>query len=250
VRQDTDTHSLERVRSALDDLGWVDDGEKNYFDQQYGRYAFTLRYLSTMVRPGQCLLDVGSHVLHLGMALSDLGYQVCGTDVDLFVAHPRNKPRQERFGIRDVRACDLSKDALPYEDSTFDVVNFAETLEHLNFNPLPVFKELHRVLKPQGILLVTTPNALRIGSRLRFLRGQNVFADLENLCFGDPYSAHYREYTLAEVAQLLKWTDFVVSLQQVRYFHRERGIRERVRCAIEVLVPTVAGNLFLVGSKY
>jgi SAM-dependent methyltransferase len=243
------TAILNNVRASLDEVGWVDEGEKTYFDQQRGRYEFMLRYLSEQVVSGQLLLDVGSHVLHFGMAASALGYQVWGTDVELFVRHPMNKPRRERYGICEVRVCDLSRDVLPYEDQTFDVVNFSETLEHLNFNPLPVVKELYRVLKPGGIVLITTPNALRLGSRIRLLMGHNIFADLKNLCWGDPYSAHYREYSLSEVAKLLQWGGFGVIVQQAKYMYPEIGMRKVLKTVIAKLIPSLVGNLFVVGAR-
>lgn len=48
---------------------------------------------------------------------------------------------------------------LPYEDGTFDLINCMEVIEHI---PAAeggrVIHELHRVLKPGGVLLISTPN--------------------------------------------------------------------------------------------
>jgi SAM-dependent methyltransferase len=44
----------------------------------------------------------------------------------------------------------------PFPDASFDVVWCSEVLEHL-FSPLFVLEQVHRVLKPGGILLATTP---------------------------------------------------------------------------------------------
>ncbi|HKA30153.1 MAG TPA: methyltransferase domain-containing protein, partial [Candidatus Binatia bacterium] len=63
----------------------------------------------------------------------------------------------------------VEKDEFPYPDGTFDVVMFAEMIEHLAVNPVWALSEIHRVLKPGGHLIVTTPNALsieRVGSVL------------------------------------------------------------------------------------
>lgn len=240
---------LDDVHAEINQIGWVDEGEKVYFTEQRGRYEFMLRYLEEGIIPGHALLDVGSHVLHFSMAASSLGYLVSGTDVGLFAGLVSNKLRQERYGISEVRECDLSKDTLPYSDQSFDVVNFSETLEHLNFNPLPVVKELHRVLKPGGRVLITTPNALRLGNRVRFLMGHNVFADLNNLCWGDPYSAHYREYSLDEVVQLLEWGGFTILIKKTCYLYPETGIRRLLKETINFFFPSLPGNLFVVGIK-
>lgn len=46
---------------------------------------------------------------------------------------------------------------LQYGDGTFDAVICCEVVEHL-LDPLPVLKEIFRVLKPGGTAVITTPN--------------------------------------------------------------------------------------------
>ena len=63
---------------------------------------------------------------------------------------------------------DLDNEPLPYAESSFDLVTCVETIEHLeNFRAL--FREIYRILKPGGTLILTTPNILNLRSRLRFL---------------------------------------------------------------------------------
>lgn len=47
---------------------------------------------------------------------------------------------------------------LPFTSNNFDTVVSLALIEHLH-NPTKVIKDMHRVLKPDGILLITTPNA-------------------------------------------------------------------------------------------
>jgi SAM-dependent methyltransferase len=138
---------------------------------------------------------------------------------------------------------------LPYEDAFCDVLKFSECLEHLNFNPLPVIKELHRVLKPGGLVIVTTPNAIRIGKRVSFLMGHNVFADLETLCKGDIHSVHFREYSLDELCRLLEWGGFRTIKRSARYLYPAAGVRRLAKKMIETGMPSLAGTLFVVGQK-
>lgn len=56
---------------------------------------------------------------------------------------------------------------LPYDDASFDTVLLVEVIEHLE-NHRIALSELARVLKPGGVLLLTTPNIMRLTSRFHF----------------------------------------------------------------------------------
>jgi len=57
---------------------------------------------------------------------------------------------------------------LPYKDGSFDYVLCIETFEHLT-NPGNCLCEFYRILKPQGMLILSTPNISSLISRLIFL---------------------------------------------------------------------------------
>jgi 2-polyprenyl-3-methyl-5-hydroxy-6-metoxy-1,4-benzoquinol methylase len=59
----------------------------------------------------------------------------------------------------DFRQADLDRDPLPVADGTADVVAAVETIEHLE-NPRAFCRELVRIARPRGWVLVTTPNQL------------------------------------------------------------------------------------------
>lgn len=54
----------------------------------------------------------------------------------------------------------LNKFPYPFEDNTFDYIEARHVLEHLE-KPFNVMKELHRILKPGGELLVKVPHFSR-----------------------------------------------------------------------------------------
>jgi ubiquinone/menaquinone biosynthesis C-methylase UbiE len=57
---------------------------------------------------------------------------------------------------------------LPFKDATFDGVNLVEVIEHVEHQP-QLIREIGRVLKPSGVVVISTPNVLNMFSRLRFL---------------------------------------------------------------------------------
>ena len=63
---------------------------------------------------------------------------------------------------------------LPVRDGVFDAIISTEVIEHLE-NPRAVFREFHRLLRPGGRLLLTTPNQESIRSLAALiLRGHFV----------------------------------------------------------------------------
>jgi SAM-dependent methyltransferase len=58
--------------------------------------------------------------------------------------------------------------ALPYPDDSFDAVVSIEVIEHVE-NQFAFMRELTRIAKPGGGVIVTTPNTLNVNSRLRTL---------------------------------------------------------------------------------
>lgn len=57
---------------------------------------------------------------------------------------------------------------LPYADNSFDYVVSVEGIEHFE-SPWRFIKEICRVLKPGGTMLISTPNTLSVNARLKYL---------------------------------------------------------------------------------
>jgi hypothetical protein len=114
-------------------------------------------------------------------------------------------------------------DPFPYSDGSFDLVLCCEILEHLPSDPVRMLAEIHRVLRPGGALLLTTPNAVRAENVERIVRGDNVY---EHLSGYGAYGRHNREYTLEELAALLGALGFVVEHASTRdtYYQPSRRL--------------------------
>jgi 2-polyprenyl-3-methyl-5-hydroxy-6-metoxy-1,4-benzoquinol methylase len=68
-------------------------------------------------------------------------------------------------------------------------------------------KEIKRVLKPNGILILTTPNVSRLENVSKMISGENIYDPYSG--YG-PYGRHNREYNRHELNLLLNHLGFTV----------------------------------------
>ncbi|MEV4416673.1 class I SAM-dependent methyltransferase [Catellatospora sp. NPDC049609] len=102
---------------------------------------------------------------------------------------------------------------LPFATGSLAGVVMGELIEHVVMPPA-VLRELHRVLKPGGALVVTTPNLATLQDRLRFLAGRSPRqVDCEH-----PYlHLHIRPFTASSLRRLLGNRGFTVTALRSNY---------------------------------
>ena len=105
------------------------------------------------------ILDLGCGDGDYSIALKEQGFDVMAGDID--------KERFRYAGQIPFEYCDITK-TLPFKNSTFDYLLLMEVVEHLR-NPYDVLKEINRIIKSGGSLILSTPNILNLKSRFRFL---------------------------------------------------------------------------------
>jgi 2-polyprenyl-3-methyl-5-hydroxy-6-metoxy-1,4-benzoquinol methylase len=143
-------------------------GVRWYLDisKQWGVHV--LRELSGLT-PGR-LLDVGAYYGLISGVAHRLGWAVAAVDNIPLPAY--SSLRIPERGVESAE-CNACTDPLPFPERSFDVVLLTEVLEHLTYSPLPLFREVHRVLRPGGLLFITTPNPAGLGKLIRLVLGQN-----------------------------------------------------------------------------
>ena len=133
--------------------------------------------------------------------------------------------------------CNLDEGYIPFEDVCFDVVIFSEVLEHLFIPPTEILKEIRRVLRERGKLILSVPNLAALYQRIRLLFGVSPLpnADLQMSRFSH---GHIHEYTMKEIASLLRTSGFtIVCAKYVRaYGAKGTGISRLMREVYDPLV--------------
>jgi 2-polyprenyl-3-methyl-5-hydroxy-6-metoxy-1,4-benzoquinol methylase len=104
------------------------------------------------------VLDLGAGHGAFTKRLYDLGYNIEACDLFPEIFH-FDKIKCEKVNITS---------DFPYEDACFDLVIAVEVSEHILDHEV-FFKEINRILKPGGELMLSTPNILSLKSRMVFL---------------------------------------------------------------------------------
>lgn len=205
--------------SPIDLLGLGEgDGEFVYLTNLAESYARTAGDVDKHLRPsrpGGRVLEIGSYLGVVSRSLKELGYDVHACDHPSYHASASLRAMYERSGIP-FSAVDLSTAEFPFEGEQFDAVIICEVIEHLNFNPLPVIRQINRVLKKGGIIYIGMPNHSSLQNRLRLLRGKSIHNPISDLLLQlDSRSnmfvgLHWREYTAAETCEMVEGLGFTV----------------------------------------
>jgi methionine biosynthesis protein MetW len=73
---------------------------------------------------------------------------------------------------------DMNRDLLPFPSAHFDAITMLAVLEHV-FDPVAAIREVHRVLRPGGTLIIDVPNVGSFSNRLRILAGRIPVTSLD-----------------------------------------------------------------------
>lgn len=179
--------------------------EETYFSVHAVRYRYTIEAVQRLARGERLtILDIGCFPYHICAILKRLGHTVFGIS-----------SMHEPVEKKNVAVLNVEKEKFSYKDSSFDLVLFNEVLEHLSQSPVLALLEMRRVLKKDGLLMVTTPNITRSINRVKSLFGYSTMYPIdvffeENGRGNEIHHRHNREYTLAELCQLLTKTSWQI----------------------------------------
>lgn len=121
--------------------------------------------LEMMPENSSKILDVGCNNGFLSQYFKKLGKNVIGIELNEELATEARK-RIDEVIIQDI------EETWKIESNTIDVVHMGFILEHV-FDYHHVFDEAYRVLKLDGIIIISVPNIAYIRDRIELLFGKN-----------------------------------------------------------------------------
>ena len=231
LRHDATPHAV-----SLEDYVAYQATVTNTLGARHGakRDRITIEWLEAEIaaaEPPVRVLDVGCsyghHIFMLNAAVGKprdiemVGVDLFGTAIDHANAFACSIPGYANCSFQ---VADLAK-GLPFEDSSFSVVNLADVLEHM-VDPAAALRELIRVCRPGSMIVISTPlresvykRIARAANRLsgggiyrRYYEGKGATLDES----GEPLMAtsaghdHVSEMALAELVNLFREVDLAV----------------------------------------
>lgn len=179
------------------------------------------------VGKGKKVLDVGCASGYLDEYFKKNGCMVVGIEMDAKAAAFARKY------CENVLVMDIEETVeLPYPDDFFDVILYADVLEHLKRPDLALMR-IKRYLSPSGYLIASIPNIGYVPVRMKLLLGKFEYEE-----YGHLDKTHLRFFTLKTCKKLFQESGFYI--EKIDY----SGPASIVKVA-----PTLLAMEFIIISK-
>lgn len=194
------------VRPQLEAEDW-------YFKNHDTRFRSTIAEVDEVTsKPGR-VLDIGCWPGYLALYYRSQNWEVHAIDL-----RPDRIPKVSAAGVSLLAHNINDSPKLPYETNFFDSVLFTEVFEHLDPAGFPLlFKELERILKPGGRVILTTPNRFSLNKDLL-----NPWRWNEPEVDEDGHG-HWKEYRLSEVLSFFEGTSLKIHKSETISYYAGLG---------------------------
>ncbi len=202
--------------------------EENIMFSLLSEYAKERRVPPKEIR----ILDIGCGSGRITEKLCRAGYQAIGIDF--------SEEAIRKAIARGLSAKQANLDeGIPEPDSSFDVVWAGDVVEHV-FDPIGLLKESNRVLKKNGIILITIPSDVGIVSRVKMLFG---ISHQEQMYKKSGFYKHHTFFTPRLIRFMLEKSAF-----EITRFHKVL-ILGKNRYRVDMLPSIFFNEIILCGKK-
>jgi ubiquinone/menaquinone biosynthesis C-methylase UbiE len=244
-----------QLRKSGDLFDTNDPASNDMFDGSVDRFT----WIAHELRDCKKILDIGPAQGVFVSLMHELGHECYAVDI---IDYSDQYPGTLQEKLLEYKLCNAEIEALPWGDNFFDAVVCSQALEHFTHSHLFAVREMHRVLKPGGILELDVPNVVCLRNRSRLLRGKNITWDYEEFYLhAEPILQngmsfypirHNREFTIDELRILFRAAGFE---DNRCYFLKSRRHREgfekigTIGSAIRDVIPSFRKSLIGFGRK-
>lgn len=172
----------------------IENGEHEEIIKNHNKIV--KKFIFKWLPNGGNLLSIGCGALHETNIFKEKNLSIYGMDIS------KNAVKLAKRNGVEARICD-ARSKIDFKDNFFDVVYAGEVIEHLgtlgNF-----FKEINRVLKNEGTLIITCPLLGFWRYRIKLLMGKDIFDD-----------HHCRLFTISSIKKQMEMNGFVLAEYEV-----------------------------------
>jgi len=161
------------------------------------------------LQPGSRILDFGCGPCDKTAILQFLGFE-CSAYDDLQDDWHKIQGNREKI-TSFARECGIDFKLaigceLPFEKNSFDMIMLHDVLEHLHDSPRDLLNDLIELIKPEGLLFVTVPNAVNIRKRIDVMFGRTNLPLFESYYwYPGAWRGHVREYVKNDLVKLSEY---------------------------------------------
>jgi SAM-dependent methyltransferase len=149
-------------------------------------------------------------------------------------------------------ASHAGKVTAPVADNSYDCIVFLEVIEHLHLNPIDVISLLKGKLKPGGTLILSTPNMMCFGSRMKMLCNMKLshfhyppFAENEHPQHGHRHDRVFMPAEMDEYFSSTGWSWYSLGYHglEVSDVSHEKGIKKLLSKVFQEPVKVIFPSL-------
>ncbi len=181
---------------------------ENSLAERRAHIAMIQKYFKVPERPRH--LDVGCALGFMLQEAAAVGWESSGVETSQFAA----QYAQEHTGCP-VYAGTLNEAAFP--SAHFDVVTLMDVIEHVP-HPCELISEIHRILRPRGVLFIVTPN---LGSLFVRLYGPKAYG-----VWPDQHIVYFRPSTMLRLLRNVGFSRTIVGTKDF-YSHNVNRLLRR-----------------------
>lgn len=178
------------------------------------RFIFHSKLFLKYFKQGDKVIDFGSGICQVSGVLQQLGFKCTAYDDLNDEWHLRDGNRQKILDFAKEINVDfhLEDDLfLPFEKGTFDIFMMNDVLEHIHDSPRELLNKGLDIVRPEGYIYISVPNAVNIKKRLKVLIGRtNMAPYAQYFWYPGPWRGHIREYTRKDLRLMAKFLNLKV----------------------------------------
>lgn len=245
---------IEHYKNIISD--WIENERRQttgsqaaafYLSENKKRYDYMLRLCKSLKPDPQTkVLDIGRHFLTFKLAEYYKDVTTLGFEAETSLECPEYDDK-----CRHIPNIVLDLNKAKYADLwprgvSFDLIVYAETMEHLYESPEFTLLMFEYLLNPDGLLICTTPNGASVIKRIKCIMGKNV---QEKMHLYSQNPGHYREYIKDELIEMGNKAGFEMVKHIYLDYQHSGNIFKRIIKSILSIVPSFRQYQIIIFKK-